>query len=409
MADANTITRIGGILKNVYSDSIVEQQNLAAVARKLFTKAKGVRLGGDHYEISVRVGGNRAGVGARLSDDALPVAGAQQEKKFLVYDRAYMGTIKVYDKDIENSLTNAQAFANTLDDQITQVVKDTMKIMNIDTYGDGTGTLATVNANVSTSTTFVAEVGTAFGQNGGLYLQVGDAIDIWDPTFATQRNSTSVVLTITGYEPTTQTVTLSAAQSLTAGDIVVRTNAVNKSYIGLQLATDNSSSVTFQGLSRSTYPLLRGNVLDAGGTALQEFHLQQLESLISRTSGEEIDQILVGHAQWDAYVALGQSLKRYVGTMKLDRGFTELEYNGHAFTRDVDCPQNTIFAFKSEHVQNGVVTPLSWMDREGHILKWNAGFASYTGVIREYGNYVFPRPNATGRIQTLSVPSAYNG
>jgi hypothetical protein len=409
MADANTITRIGGILKNVYSDAIVEQQNLATVARKLFTKAKGVRMGGDHYEISVRVGGNRAGVGARLSDDALPTAGAQQEKKFQVFDRAYMATIKVYDKDIENSLTNAQAFANTLDDQITQVVKDTMKVMNIDTYGDGSGTLATVNANVSTSTTFVCQQGNTFGLNGGLYLQVGDAIDIWDPTFTTQRNSTSSVLSISGYEPSTQTVTLSAAQTLTAGDIVVRTNSVNKSYIGLQLATDNSSSVTFQNLSRGTYPILRGNVVDAGGVALQESHLQQIESLIARSSGEEIDQILVGFAQWDAYVALGQALKRYVGTMKLDRGFTELEYNGHAFTKDVDCPNGSIFAFKSEHVQNGVVTPLSWMDREGHLLKWNAGFASYTGVLREYGNYVYPRPNATGRIQNLSIPTAYNG
>ncbi len=72
MADTQTIARIGGLLKNVYSDAIVEQQNLATVTRKLFTKAKGVRMGGDHYEIGVRVGGNRAGVGARNSDDTLP-------------------------------------------------------------------------------------------------------------------------------------------------------------------------------------------------------------------------------------------------------------------------------------------------------------------------------------------------
>jgi hypothetical protein len=408
MADANTITRIGGILKNVYSESIVEQQNLASVARKLFTKAKGVRLGGDHYEISVRIGGNRAGVGARLSDDALPVAGSQQEKKFQVFDRAYFGTIKLFDKDIENSLTDKQAFANTMDDQITQIVKDVMKVMNIDTYGDGTATLATVNANTSSSTAFVCKQGSAFGQNGGLYLQVGDNIDIYDSTLTTLRNSAGGVL-ISSYEPTTFTVTLASAQTLTAGDIVIRQGSLNKAYVGLQLATDNSSSVTFQNLSRSTYPSLRGNVVDASGAALQEFHLQQIESLVARSSGEEIDQILVGFAQWDAYVSLGQALKRYVGTMKLDRGFTELEYNGHAFTKDVDCPNGTIFAFKSAHVQNGVVTPLSWMDREGHLLKWNSGFASYTGIIREYGNYVYDRPNALGRIQNLAFNASYQG
>jgi len=150
-------------------------------------------------------------------------------------------------------------------------------------------------------------------------------------------------------------------------------------------------------------------VIDAGGAALQEFHFQQILSNINRASGEEADSILLPHAQWDAYVALGQALKRYTNTMKLDRGFTELEYNGVTLTRDVDCPQSMAFVFKAEHVQNGVVTPLSWMDREGHLLKWNAGFASYTGVLREYGNYVYPRPNALGRVQNLAVPAAYIG
>jgi len=166
LADQNTINRIGGLLKNVYSDAIVEQQNLAAVARKLFTKAKGVRLGGDHYEISIRIGGNRAGVGARNSDDPLPVPLRQQEKKFLVFDRGVFGVIRVFDKDIQNSKDNKQSFINHLDDEVTQVAKDVMKHMNIMTYGDGTGTLTTVNANTANTNQFVGKAGAAFGQFG---------------------------------------------------------------------------------------------------------------------------------------------------------------------------------------------------------------------------------------------------
>ena len=124
MADQNTINRIGGILKNVYADAIVEQQNLAAVARKRFTKAKGVRMGGDHLEVPVRVGGNRAGVGARNSDDPLPIPVRQQEKKFQIYDRAVFGVIRVYDKDIQNTRDSEQAFINHLDDEVTQIAKE---------------------------------------------------------------------------------------------------------------------------------------------------------------------------------------------------------------------------------------------------------------------------------------------
>ena len=406
MADANTITRIGGILKNVYSDAIVEQQNLAAVIRKRFTKAKGTRMGGDHLEVSIRIGGNRAGVGARLSDDALPVPLRQQEKKFQIFDRAVFGVIKVYDKDIQNTRENAQAFINHLDDEVTQIAKDTTKVQNIDTYMDGSGTLATVNASTVATAIFVGKTGTAFGLFGTRYLQLNDQIDIWDPTFTTQRTPAGG-LTITALVPSTQTVTLSANVTLTAGDIVVRANTVNKTYVGLQLATDNSTAVTFQGLSRATFPITQGNVLDVGGASLIEAHLQQIQSLLRRVSGEINDMFVVGDAQWDAYVALGQALKRYVNTMKLDRGFMTLDYNGVPFVYDPDCPPAVIFALREEFVQNGVVTPLSWSEEDGAILKWNAGFAAYTAFMREYGNYVYPRPNALARIQTLAVPAAY--
>lgn len=406
MADQNTITRIGGLLKNVYSDSIVEQQNLAAVVRKRFSKAKGVRMGGDHLEVSIRVGGNRAGVGARLSDDALPVPLRQQEKKFFIYDRAVFGVIKVYDKDIQNTRENEQAFINHLDDEVTQISKDVLKCMNIDTYMDGTGTLTTVSANTANSNTFVGAVGTTFGKFGTRYLQLNDQIDVWDTTLTIQRTPVGGV-TITGLVPSTQTVTVSQNLTLTATDVVVRANTVNKCYVGLQLATDNSTSVVFQYLSRNTFSIVQGNVLDAAGAGLNESYMQQIQSLIEQASGEFNDMFIAAQPQWDAYVALGQALKRYVNTMKLDRGFQQLDYNGVPFIKDVDCLPATIFALREEFVQNGVVTPLSWSEEDGAILKWNAGYAAYTAFMREYGNYVYPRPNALGRIQGLAVPTIY--
>jgi hypothetical protein len=405
-ADANTITRIGGLLKNVYQPGIEEQQNLAAVIRKRFTKAKGSRMGGDHLEVSIRVGGNRAGVGARLSDDPLPVPQRQQEKKFLVYDRLIEGTIKVFEKDVENTRTLEQAFINHLDDEITQMPKDILKHMNIMTYGDGSGTLTLVSANVAASLTFVGKVGTAFGQFGTRYLQQGDQIDVWDPTFTIQRTPVGGVSVVT-VVPSTQTVTVSAPLTLTAGDVVTRALSAQKEYVGLQLATDNSTGVVFQGLSRLTFPTIQGTVVDAGGAAISEAFLQQIQSLIEQACGETPGFYVASQPQWDGYVALGQSLRRYVNTVKLDRGFTELDYNGVPFIKDVDCSPAEVFALREEAVQNGVVMPLAWSEMDGHMLKWNAGFASYTAYMREAGNYVYPRPNKIGRLQSLAVPAVY--
>lgn len=406
MADANTIGRIGGLLKNVYSPAIEEQQNLAAIIRKRFSKAKGERMGGDHLEVAVRVGGNRAGVGARLSDDPLPSPGRQQEKKFIIYDRWMTGVIKVYEKDVENSKGDDQAFINHLDDEVTQMPKDILKHMNIMTYGDGSGTLTLVKNATVNSLTFIGATGTAFGQWGTRYLQVGDQIDIWDAAFVNQRTPAGGVA-ITAVTPATQTVAVSAALTLAATDVVVRANSQNKEYVGLWLATDNSSAVVFQGLSRATFPTLQGNVIDAAGATLSEALLQQIQSAVEVASGEYNDMFVVSHAQWDAYVALGQALKRYVNTMKLDRGFMELDYNGVPFIKDMDAPPASIFALREEFVQNGVVTPLDWSSMDGSMLKWVSGYAAYTAYMREAGNYVYPRPNALGRVQSLAVPTAY--
>ena len=358
LADQNTINRIGGILKNVYSDAIVEQQNLAAVARKLFTKAKGVRLGGDHYEVSIRIGGNRAGVGARNSDDLLPIPLRQQEKKFLVYDRAVFGVIRVFDKDIQNSKDNKQAFINHLDDEVTQVAKDVMKHMNIMTYGDGTGTLTTVNVGTANTNQFVGATGTTFGKFGTRYLQLNDQIDIWDPTFTVQRTPIGR-RGVTNLSPSTQTVTTSVNLTLVAGDVVVRANSANKEYIGLQLGTDNSSAVTFQGLSRGTYSIIQGNVSGCGRR-----RPGRIEPAADHLSDRDVERRDSGPLP-DRQRAMGcLRSSRPVAEALRQHPEARSRLPGTRLQRD-PLPEGCrrlpadIFALNSEYCQNGVVTPLS--------------------------------------------------
>jgi hypothetical protein len=404
-ADAETVGRIGAMLKNVYDDGVVQLQNQATVIRKKFTKAKAVRVSGDHYEMDVRVSGNRGGVGARLSDDPMPVAKRQRHQKAMVFDRSIFATIKLYDKDIQDTEENEDAFINHLDDEMENVVLDFMKHMNIQTYMDGTGIYATVNANTANSNQFVGKVGSVFGQFGTRYLMTDDQLDIWDSTLTIKRTPAGGVAVLS-VEPTTQTVTLDQNLTLTQNDVVVRYNSVNKEYVGLQIASDNSSAVVFQNVNRGTTPRYRGNVIDAGGQMLSEVFLQQIFSLIEIATGQEPNTIVAHNAQYDHYAAIGTSLKRFM-TQKIDMGFTTLDYLGVGIIKDVDCPPFIIHAFRNEGVQNGVVAPLGWLDRDGKVLKWVSGYAAWTGIMREYGNYVYPNPQLLGRIQNLFVDTVY--
>lgn len=406
MADANTITRIGGILKNVYGPKIEEQQNKTAVLRTRYGKADNeyVRsMAGDHFEFPARIGGNRAGVAPAASDDALPVAGRQQEKKFSVFDRGYVAVIKMFEKDILNSESNPQAFANHQTNEMTQIVTDTEKVINIDiAAGDGSGILG-LAASGTASATQTLTVSTAYGGFGSRYIQVGDVVDFYSANLVTSR-SAGAGLTVNSITPSAAggpaTVVLSASVTTTTGDVLVRgAGRVNKSYMGLYGATNNQN-VTFQGLATGTYTLLQSNLIAAAGNYLNEGYLQQLVSAINVASGEDMDEFVASHAQFDVYEALGFAQKRFTDST-MDKGYETLTFKGKKFVKDVDVPPAVIYGIKRDTVKFGQVAGLNFSELDGGVLKWVPGFAAYTAYMREYGNFVYTHPNQLGCIGGL--------
>jgi hypothetical protein len=408
MADSGTITRIGNILKNTYGPGIVEQQNKKVFLLDEIDKmGDGFRVGGDHYEFPARVAGARAAVQAQAASDALATPTRQNEQKFLVYDTAYTGVIKVYDKDVENSKGNDRAFVSHLDNEVNQMLSDIKSVQNIDLFMDGSGILSII-ASGTASATQTLSADTAFGKFGSRYLVLGDKVDIYDSTLVTSRTS-SAGLTVSTITPATSiggtaTVVFNGLVTTTTGDIVVRSVAgPNKSFTGLTAATATSGN--FQNLSRTTYPILKGNVITGSGS-LTETNLQQLLSLIEINSGETPDMFLCGHGNFDAYTSLGYAQKRFMD-MKVDKGFAQADFNGIPFRKDKDCPPSSVFAVTKSVIKNGQLTGLDWMQEDGNVLKWDAGYAAYKAVARNYGNLCFTRPNALGRIDTLTIGNAY--
>lgn len=410
MADAGTIARIGGILKTTYGSRVVEQQNLTAFSRKRYGKADNsfFRAPGDHFEFPARIGGNRAGIKPTLSDDPLPVASRQQEKKFSVYDRGYVGVVKMYDKDMANADKNFQSFIAHKEDEMNGITRDILKQINIDLVaGDGSGIRGLIAAGAN-SATQTLQVGSGFGQYGSQYLQANDVIDVYDPTLTTSRTggtgiTINVITRSTAGGPAS--MTLSAAITTTTGDVVVfGAGAVNKSYIGFYGVTHNQAT-TFQGQNTGTYPQLAANRINANGQPLTEALLRSAQSVVSVISGQEIDEYLVGFAQFDAYEALGFAQKRFMDT-KVDKGFTSLKFGDKDFIKDVDVPASLVYGLKKDVVMFGEVSSLQFSDQDGSVLKWVPGYMAYTGYIREFGNMLYLNPNQLVCIDNLSYSLA---
>jgi hypothetical protein len=146
-------------------------------------------------------------------------------------------------------------------------------------------------------------------------------------------------------------------------------------------------------------------VISASGS-INESYLQQLLSQIEINSGETPDMFLAGHGNFDAYTSLAYPQKRFMD-MTVDKGFTQADFNGVPFRKDKDCPPSEVTAITQGVIKNGQLTGLSWMEEDGSVLKWDAGYAAYKAVARNYGNLCYVRPNAIGRIDTLTVGNSY--
>jgi len=410
MADANTVARIGGLLKTTFGPRVVEQQNMTAFTRKRYGKADNefYRAPGSQFQFPARIGGNRGGIAPTASDDPLPTALRQQEKQFTQTDRGYSGQIRMFEKDMDNATKNFQSFISHKEDEISGITRDMLKVINIDLCaGDGSGILSTINAGATSATQTLA-VGTGFGQYGSRYLQQNDVIDIYDPTLTTSRTGGAGVtvnsITLSSGGGAASAV-LSASVTTTTGDIVVRgAGRVNKSYVGFYGVTHNQAS-TFQGLSTSTYPLLASNRINAAGQPLTESLLRSAQSVVSVVSGVEIDEYLAGFAQFDAYEALGFAQKRFT-EMSLDKGFSKLKFGDKDFYKDVDVPSSIVYGVKKDSILFGEVTPLGFGDMDGSVLKWDPGFMAYRAYIREYGNMLFTNPNQLVAIDTLAYSTS---
>ncbi|MCU1247088.1 MAG: 2,3-dihydro-2,3-dihydroxybenzoate dehydrogenase [Edaphobacter sp.] len=411
MADQGTIGRIGGILKNTYGPKITEQQNLIAFTRNRYGKADNdfYRGPGDHFEWPARVGGNRASVAAAASDDPLLTPSRQKEVKFSSNDRSYTGNIKVFVGDMQAATgNNAASFISHKADEMTQLVKDITKVINIDLCaGDGSGTIGTIAAGATSATQTLA-VGTGAFQYGSQYLQNGDVIDIYDATLTTSRTSGAglSVSSITRSTGGPASIVLSGSVTTTTGDIVTRgPGRVNKAYTGFWGATHNQG-ITFQGQSTGTFPQLSSNRIPAGGQSLTESLLRQLQTVVTRASGEEIDEYLAGFAQYDEYESLGFAQKRFTEA-KLDKGYTTLAFGDKMIVKDVDMPNSAVYGINKASVKFGEVSALGWQDDDGSILKQVPGFAAYSAYMIERGQMIYTNPNRIGVIDGLSFGSVY--
>src|SRR5580658_8907359 len=214
-----------------------------------------------------------------------------------------------------------KAIENAVKREVASGMKQFRSFLDKVIQTGGNGVLGTISAISGSTFTMAVPTGAAL-------VYVGQTIQIYDPTLATNRNvAASVVSTVTAADPisSTQTITVDNVPSGTSvNDLIVHdglTGASPVSLFGIKYHQNNATTGTWLNLNRATYPQqLQTPRVNAGNSALvpgyvrlainkvrKSLGIGQLGKLVAYTSVEQ------EHAWENLGITISQVIKENPG------------------------------------------------------------------------------------------------
>jgi len=383
--------------------------------------------------------GRSGGTGARADGGTLPTAEYQKTKQATLPMKYNYGRVYFTGPTIAATRSNAGAYAQVVDRELTGIVDDMKKEINRQLWGCGYGILAkwrTTGGATSYTlggqyipTTGAAGFGAAFGRK---YLKenghavpvvlgtstsaiVSATVDTTDIAVSASsdtkgtENYSTITCTDPGVTEAAGTFYVRPA-SLVTYDASNNTGGARLEMMGLRgLITDtnvdtaalydgtNASPAAdpLQGLSVSTYSWFKAQVSthDAGRYGgqrdLDYLDMQQAFDDVEIAAGKDYgpDLILTTHAIRRQYYAMCAADRRQVNTMNLDGGWKAIDFNGVPLTVDPDAIDGEIYFLTTRDLQIFRMSDYAWMEKDGSILHRVSNVDAYEATLFRYAEF----------------------
>lgn len=402
MAASDTST-LDGLLKRFYTKAaIVDQQQFDPDFIETIPKAP-EKPGGSTAAVffGVRLQRRQDG-GAQNQAEQFRTNESGVPAQASVVSKINIWPIELTNFLIEAGKGNEYAFMSALDSEMADARRAGLKDGNRQAFGDGSGQLALVNGAVTASATVTVDT------PGVQYFFPGMRVDFYNGTALEASNCL-----ISSISETNSTITLSAAVTLTDNDIIAKAGVKasapsdGKEMMGLAGISDNNSLfTTFQGISRATYEIWNGTVVDAGGASFTTDLAQRCSDKVERRSGMNVEVFVSHRNQRRSYLNLTVPKKRFMNG-NLDDGFAVLEWNGFKWMVSHDCQRDSVYMYNKKALEVFSMLPFDLDQSDGKIIKHIPRTDTVEAYYKRYENIGSRHPSAVGRLKNLATLTDY--
>lgn len=389
------------LLKNWYAGPIVTQFNDDLPFYREIEKGK-EKFSGLQVVRPVKVRRNQ-GIGATSDGGNLPKIGQQGTQQASISAKFNYLRFGITGPMIKASASDKGAFAAGMEYEMSEGLKDLKNDVNRQINWDGTSDLAVVSANAASSSV-ITVTGRESTEDGNKFLDVGMVIDIYTSAGALVAQGVEITA-LSG--TTTATLTLSAAVTCSATDIVVRSGSFGNEVQGLLYALDGATT-SIWGVDRAVYPSFQGNVINASGAQVTLDLLQQTYNEGKRRGGAKYSAVFCDYDSERMYNKLLVVDKRYVGKVAGDGTFSSkdgsyLEFGETKLIPDKDFPRRFAMIDASTW-KKYTLAELEWADETGAPMIAQTSADAFEARLRLFFNLFCEKPSGNAVLRNYISP-----
>ena len=393
----STRTTVNAALKELYPGGGIEEQfSQEVVAYKRLERSKeGITVdavGGKYVTFPIRTKRNPS-ISYRAEGGAIATAGQQSYAATQVPLRYGYGRLELTGQVMELAESNAQAFANMMEEEYdglkNDVVKDSGRIAHGNATNNSVVGMATVGATSATQ-----NVTNPFN------FDIGGIYDAYNTTADT---SIATGLTVSSINYDTGDVVFSSSHTSTTATGYCRTGSYALEPTGLLEILKNSG--TLHNIDPSTTVQWKANVSTNSGTnrALSEGLMIKMCD-IARIFGGKTSVIFTSLGVRRAYFNLLTQQRGFVNTKEFAGGFVGLPFNyGREIpvVEDPQAHQNKMLGIDESKMKLYSNKDWHWADADGNTLKYVTGYDKWEALLKKYWEVGTTQRNAHWIIEDI--------